>query len=453
MSIRRLCCLMLTVLLCLSCAAAALEPPALREEIYGQEVLLYCVESGQTLYEKDADKSVPPASVTKLMTALLVLEHCPDLSVKTTVSDSAIDIERDSTHIALIPGEEVTLEQMLCATLIQSANDAANVLAEYVGGTQEGFADLMNARAAELGCTGSHFMNAHGLDADGHYMSARDIARITAALLDDPRFVEISGKLVYTMPYTNKQPEERTWYTKQRMLRADSAFYNRYVIAGKNGYTTKAQHTQCTIARKDGMTLIAVSLGSSGNMYYPWRDMRTLLTLGLDSYRLVTLTGTQTAALAREAGITGVDAADCPDVPVVVRANAGVDNLSLSETADADGYRMLRQTLNDESEDLCRMPYRLAPDAAAFEAAAQAEAEGQTQPAQSRPFALPDINLMYVLYGALAVVAACIVIFIAMCIHRARRVRRRRREIAEMRRRSAPPAEDPTETPTDQNRF
>lgn len=449
MSIRRLCCLILTVLLCLSCAAA-IEPPALREEIYGQEVLLYCVESGQTLYEKDADKSVPPASVTKLMTALLVLEHCPDLSVKTTVSDSAIDIERDSTHIALIPGEEVTLEQMLCATLIQSANDAANVLAEYVGGTQEAFADLMNARAAELGCTGSHFMNAHGLDADGHYMTARDIARITSALLEDPRFVEISGKLVYTMPYTNKQPEERTWYTKQRMLRADSAFYNRYVIAGKNGFTTNAQHTQCTVARKDGMTLIAVSLGSSGNMYYPWRDMRTLFALGLDNYRLVTLTGTQTAALAQSAGIGGVAAADCQDVPVVVPAKAGVDNLSLSSAADSDGYRTLRLTIDGETDDLCPLPYRLAPDAAARETAA--DAGGPTQPAEQQPFALPNINLMYVLYGALAVVAACIVIFIAMCIYRARRVRRRRREIAEMRRRGAqPPAED--QTPTDYDRF
>ena len=451
MSIRRLCCLMLTVLLCLSCAAA-IEPPALREEIYGQEALLYCVESGQTLYEKDADKSVPPASVTKLMTALLVLEHCPDLSVKTTVSDTAIDIERDSTHIALIPGEEVTLEQMLCATLIQSANDAANVLAEYVGGTQAGFADLMNARAAELGCTGSHFMNAHGLDADGHYMSARDIARITSALLDDPRFVEISGKLVYTMPYTNKQPEERTWYTKQRMLRADSAFYNRYVIAGKNGYTTNAQHTQCTIARKDGMTLIAVSLGSSGNMYYPWRDMRTLFALGLDNYRLVTLTGTQTAALAQSAGIGGVAAADCTDVPVVVPARAGVDNLSLSAAVDSDGYRMLRLTVDGETDDLCPLPYRLAPDAAALETAAGAD--GQAQSSEQKPFTLPHINLMYVLYGALAVVAACIVIFIVLCVHRARRVRRRRREIAEMRRRSAqPPAEAQDQTPTDHDRF
>ena len=241
MTIRRLLCLTLAVLTC-TISALALEPPALREEIYGLEAVLYCAETGQTLYEKDADVPAPPASVTKLMTALVVLEHEPYLSKTTTVSESAVDIERDSTNIALTPGEQVTLEQMLCATLINSANDAANVLAEAVGGTQEAFAQMMNDRAYELGCTGSHFENAHGLDADGHVMTARDVARIAAALLEDDRFVEISGKLVYTMEPTNKQPEARTWYTKQRMLRADSAFYNRYVIAGKNGYTTMMSH-------------------------------------------------------------------------------------------------------------------------------------------------------------------------------------------------------------------
>ena len=267
MSIRRLCCLVLTLWLLAGSAFAT--APALQEEIYAPEALLYCVESGQTLYEKEADKPVPPASVTKLMTALVVLEHEADLSQTTTVSDTAVDIERDSTNIALVPGEEVTLEDMLYATLMQSANDAANVLAEYVGGTQAGFAQMMNDRAAALGCTGSHFENAHGLDAPGHVMTARDVARILAALLDDPRFLEIAGALVYTMPGTNMQPETRTFYTKQRMLRQNSKFYNEYAIAGKNGYTTGAQHTQCMAARRDGLTFIAVSMGSSGNMYYP----------------------------------------------------------------------------------------------------------------------------------------------------------------------------------------
>ncbi len=310
MSIRRLCCLVLTLWLLAGSAFAA--APALQEEIYAPEALLYCVESGQTLYEKEADKPVPPASVTKLMTALVVLEHEADLSQTTTVSDTAVDIERDSTNIALVPGEEVTLEDMLYATLMQSANDAANVLAEYVGGTRAGFAQMMNDRAAALGCTGSHFENAHGLDAPGHVMTARDVARILAALLDDPRFLEIAGALVYTMPATNMQPEARTFYTKQRMLRQNSKFYNEYAIAGKNGYTTGAQHTQCMAARRDGLTFIAVSMGSSGNMYYPWRDMRTLFAYALDDLHPVTIGAGQLRQMADAAGIAGADPGAVP---------------------------------------------------------------------------------------------------------------------------------------------
>ena len=454
MTIRRLLCLTLAVLTC-TISALALEPPALREEIYGLEAVLYCAETGQTLYEKNADVPAPPASVTKLMTALVVLEHEPDLSKTTTVSESAVDIERDSTHIALTPGEQVTLEQMLCATLINSANDAANVLAEAVGGTQKAFAQMMNDRAYELGCTGSHFENAHGLDADGHVMTARDVARIAAALLEDDRFVEISGKLVYTMEPTNKQPEARTWYTKQRMLRADSAFYNRYVIAGKNGYTTKAQHTQCTIARKDGMTLIAVSMGSSDNMYYPWRDMRTLFALGLDNYRLVTLTGEQTAALAGQAGVTGVDPAACAPVPVVVPVEAGVDNLSLSETADPAGIRTIRLTLAGETVDLAPMPFALAPDA---ELALKTEAEGPSA-APSAADAAPQklsfdptrIDWMKVFYGALAVVAACILGFLFLLIRSILRVHRSRKEHAARRRAAA--AARARQTPSAEDRF
>ena len=163
MFVRLLCCALLT-LLTLFCGTAS-AAPALQEPLYGAEAILYCAESGQTLYEKNADVPVPPASVTKLMTALIVLEQVDDLSQTVTVSDTAVQIERDSTHIGLVAGETVTLQDMLYATLMQSANDAANVLAEAVAGSQSAFSHMMNIRAAALGCTGSHFENAHGLDA------------------------------------------------------------------------------------------------------------------------------------------------------------------------------------------------------------------------------------------------------------------------------------------------
>lgn len=357
MFIRHLCCVLAVLMLLVNTASAA---PILQQQILGAEALLYCVESGQTLYEKNADIPVPPASVTKLMTALIVLEQIDDLSQTTTVSDTAVQIERDSTHIALVPGEIVTLQDMLYATLMQSANDAANVLAEAVSGSQKAFAYLMNVRAAELGCTGSHFENAHGLDGPTHRITAHDLARITAALLEQPRFLEVAGAQSYTMPATNKQPAPRTFYTKQYMLRKNSEFYYPYAIAGKNGYTSKAHHTQSTIAHKDGMTLIAVSLGSTGK-YNAWHDMRTLFDYGFHSFQTVTLTGTQIAQLAAKIG-ADVCADDCRPVTISLPIDADIGALSLSHTIDASGLRAFELTHGSITQTLSIMPYPLSCD-------------------------------------------------------------------------------------------
>lgn len=433
MSIRRLALLIMTVLLLVSGSAMALTP-TLQEEIYAPEALLYCVESGQTLYEKDADKPVKPASVTKLMTALVVFEHESDLSKKTTVSESAVNIERDSTNIALVPGEEVTLENMMYATLMQSANDAANVLAEYVGGSQEGFAQMMNDKAAALGCTGSHFVNAHGLDADGHVVTARDLARITTALLDDPRFVEIAGALMYTMPATNKQPEARTFYTKQRMLRADSKFYNEFAIAGKNGYTTAAGHTQCMVARRDGLTYIAISLGSTGNMYYPWRDMRTLFAYALNDLHPVTLEADQLKKMADDAGIA--DAKPKEAFTLAVPQNVDADALSLSDTLDVDNAYAVNLTMDGKTEVLCTVSGSVL-GMAAQPTAAQALTDGQavTKDSASTPTFSAPSWLKWLLIP-LGLIVLFILWFVLTCMYRARKVRRQRARIAQMRRQS-----------------
>lgn len=437
MSIRRLALLILAVLLLVSGSAMALTP-TLQEEIYAPEALLCCVESGQALYEKEADKPVPPASVTKLMTALVVLEHEADLSQTTTVSDTAVGIERDSTNIALVPGEEVTLEDMLYATLMQSANDAANVLAEYVGGTQAGFAQMMNARAAALGCTGSHFENAHGLDAPGHVMTARDVARILAALLDDPRFLEIAGALVYTMPATNMQPEARTFYTKQRMLRQNSKFYNEYAIAGKNGYTTGAQHTQCMAARRDGLTFIAVSMGSSGNMYYPWRDMRTLFAYALDDLHPVTIGAGQLRQMADAAGIAGADPQEEVTLALPLDADAGA--LSLAGVPDEAGAYPVSLDTEDGIQAVGTLS-AAALGLAVRETAAEdtASAPQDTGPAASPAPSVasaPAFGWLKWLLIPLGLLALFVLWFVLTCVYRARKARRSRERIARLRRAS-----------------
>lgn len=346
MRIRRLGCLIICMLLFVL-PAAALDPPV-PEQIYGSQALLYCVESGQTLFEKNADTAALPASLTKLMTALIVLEHEPDLTRQTTVSQTAVQVESDSTRIGLIPGEVVTLHDMIYGTLMYSANDAANVLAEYVGQTQQGFAAMMNARAAELGCKSTHFQNAHGLDAGQHYTSARDIALIMEALLQHPRFLEISRAPAYTMPPTNKYNQQRIFKTKQQMRMPDSEFFNPAVIASKNGYTSKAHHTQAVAARKDGMTWIAVSMGASEDRMDAWRDMRTLIDYGLEQFHAVTLTPYQVADMATRVLGQRVLPSACEELTVVLPLDADTEKLSLSRKPDGSYVVMLRY----EGEDM-----------------------------------------------------------------------------------------------------
>lgn len=308
------CILALALCVRVPAASAALEEPALK----GRQAVLYCAENGQVLLDKDMDTPAHPASITKLMTALLVFESGIDLSRSVTVSHDAVySIDRSSTHIALDEGEVVTLEPMMYAMLLTSANDAANVLAEAVDGTQEAFAEHMTARAGELGCRHTHFVNAHGLDDRLHYTTAYDMARITAALLQYDEFLTIAGTQVYYMPATNKQDEVREFWNKQNILNPQSKFYDPSAIAGKNGYTSQAGHTLVTVARRDGVTLIAVTMGTTESKYDKHRDTVAMFEYGFGHFSAGTLTGAELEQAAQDAGLTPEPGA-LPDTMVLL---------------------------------------------------------------------------------------------------------------------------------------
>lgn len=289
----------MALLMCTSFAAAAAEPPVLQS----RQAVLYCAENGQVLFDQEMDTPAHPASITKLMTALLVLESGIDLDQTVTVSHDAVySIERGSTHIALDEGEQVTLEQMMYAMLLTSANDAANVLAEAVDGTQQAFAKHMTERAKELGCRHTNFVNAHGLDDRLHYTTAYDMACITRELLQYDTFLTIAGTQVYTMPPTNKQSEPRSFWNKQNILNPQSEYYDPSAIAGKNGYTSQAGHTLVTVARRDGVTLIAVVLGDdkTGKLV----DTTALFAYGYDQFHKTELSAQTIVQKAEEAGLS-----------------------------------------------------------------------------------------------------------------------------------------------------
>ncbi|MFR0733701.1 MAG: D-alanyl-D-alanine carboxypeptidase family protein [Oscillospiraceae bacterium] len=193
------------------------------------------------VYAKNIDTRREPASLTKVMTCLLALAH-GNLTDSITVSQEALDdLDPAGSSSGLMAGEVFTLEQLLYCLMIESANDAAPVIAEYVAGSEPAFVEMMNQKAAELGCTGTHFANTHGLHDEEHYTTARDLAKIMMAALEYEKFQEIYSADRYTLAATNLQ-EERILVTTNYLIDASitSDYYDERVIGGKTGFTTPA---------------------------------------------------------------------------------------------------------------------------------------------------------------------------------------------------------------------
>ncbi len=228
------------------------------------------METGTVLYEKNADTSHYPASITKVMTALLALENC-DLDEMVTFSEEAVyGNEGDTSHIAREVGEEMTLENCLYGMMLESANECAWAIGEHVGGgSMDKFVEMMNAKAKELGCTGTHFANPNGLPNPDHYVTARDMALIARAAYQYPEFRKISSTRAYTIPADNKKEAYNCNNTHGMISnhRGSSNLYE-YALGGKTGYTDEAGNTLVTYAQKNGMTLLCVILDSSNPAHY-----------------------------------------------------------------------------------------------------------------------------------------------------------------------------------------
>lgn len=247
-------------------------------------------ETGQVLFEKDMYRRMFPASITKIMTALLALENGKLDDVITMSRDAVFSIGRGTSHVALDADEELTLEEALYAIALASANDAANGIAELIGKTMEGFATMMNGRAKQAGALDTNFTNAHGLFDEDHYTTAYDMARITMAAIENPVFTKIFSSLLYEMPPTNKQPETRTFRCTNAMLSGKNKYEG--VIASKTGWVNQSGNTLMAAARRDGRTLIAVVMQATGKAD-ACEDVTALLEYGFSQPVEVRETETQ----------------------------------------------------------------------------------------------------------------------------------------------------------------
>lgn len=251
--------------------------------IVGEAGIVMEVSTGTILYSKNIHGQYYPASITKILTALLVIENCA-MDEMVTIPHEAVYMEDKGSHIALDEGEELTVEDCLYGLLLASANDAAYALAIHVSGSIEAFADLMNQRAQELGCVDSHFVNPHGLPDEEHVSSAYDMALITREVLKHEIFRTISGTVFYEIQPSDKQPDLIPMSNHHDMLTATRYHYDG-AFAGKTGYTVVAKNTLVTCAGRDGMELICVTMKTDGKQVYV--DTASLLDFGFENFRLL----------------------------------------------------------------------------------------------------------------------------------------------------------------------
>lgn len=261
-------------------------------EVHGTSVILIEADTGAILYEKNSHKVLYPASITKVMTALLTIEKCSQNDMVTYSEKALSSLPFDAAKLGLIAGEELTVKDSLYALLLRSCNDIAVGLGEKISGSEKEFAKLMTERAKEAGALNTNFMNASGLHDDNHYTTAYDMAMITRAAISNPVFCEISGTSEYLLPKTNKCKEPRLQVNRHEALVQGKNGYYSYAIAGKTGYTDEAGRTLITVAKKDGKTLICVFMKTTDE--YVYNDTKQLFEYGFNHFKRVNVSENET---------------------------------------------------------------------------------------------------------------------------------------------------------------
>jgi len=252
--------------------------------IGAETACLMDANTGTILYAKDMDKTEYPASTTKVMTCLLAAENCAMDEMVTFSKEAVYGIERDSSNVGMDVGQSITMEQAIYCVMLASANEVASAIAEHVAGSTEAFADMMNKKAVELGCTNTHFVNANGLHNDEHYTTAHDLALITAAYFKNEQLRKIASTTYYEMHATNTQPDEFGIANHHKMLPKRTYAYDGFV-GGKTGYTIAARQTLVSCAEKNGMTLVCAVMRDEAP--YQYKDTAELFDYGFANfYRL-----------------------------------------------------------------------------------------------------------------------------------------------------------------------
>ena len=246
------------------------------------------VSTGTILYERNMDEQNYPASITKIMTALLAVENSSLDEIVTFSEEAVYGNEGDTSHISRDIGEEMTMEECLYGMMLESANECAWAIGEHIGGTMKEFTKMMNERAKELGCTNTHFNNPNGLPDEEHWTSAHDMALISAEAYKNETFRVIAATQSYTIPPTNKHTDPTLLHNHHLMIYPFHGNYEHlydYATGGKTGYTNAAGSTLVSFAQKGDMALVCVVMREKSPAHYT--DTRKMFDFCFENFKLL----------------------------------------------------------------------------------------------------------------------------------------------------------------------
>lgn len=252
--------------------------------VSADSAVLIDAATGEVLYSKNMNSSYPPASTTKIMTALLTLEKCNLDDVVTVGKKPPL---ADGSRIYIFENEKITVRELLYALLLSSANDCAEALAEHISGSTEEFAKLMNKRAMELGCKNTNFVNPSGLYDEKHKTSAYDLALIMQELSKHDDYSKIATTLSHKIPVTNKSNVERPLWNENKLIQKYSEYFYSSCLGGKTGYTVQSMHSYVSVAEKDGHKLVLALVHDTQKTFF--YDAIALFNYGYANYEYVKL--------------------------------------------------------------------------------------------------------------------------------------------------------------------
>lgn len=260
--------------------------------IGAEGAILMEANTGTILYAKNIHEHLYPASTTKILTALVASENSSMDEDVTYSHEAVFSIERGSSNMGMDEGEVITMEQSLYGLLVNSANEAANAIAEHVAGSMDSFVDMMNAKAKELGCEDSHFVTTNGLHDENHYTSPYDLALIAKAFFNNELLAKMSGTSSYYIPQSPTQPDDDLYCNSHNKMLTNSKYKVDGYIGGKTGYTSQARQTLVSCAQRNGMKLICVIMKEESPNQF--QDTVDLFNYGFDNFEMYNVSENET---------------------------------------------------------------------------------------------------------------------------------------------------------------